>query len=155
MAGLKGRYDVNVDTKGRISIPAKCRKLLPEQLVVAKHPNKKLPALVVYSEDGFDEWFDRLLEAKGGARANDLQQAELIDEFYTDSADATPDSIGRITIPAFLREYAGIEREAVITGSRDHLIIRTPEMLEKSRASYASNSVFDQPVNTPAPDSQE
>ena len=147
MAGLKGRFDGSVDAKGRLSIPSKCRKLLPEELVVAKHPNKDLPALVLYSEDGFDTWFDRLLESKGGAKANDALQDELIDEFYQDSSDVTPDSIGRVTIPLFLREYAGIERDVIITGARDHLIIRTPEVLEKSREGFASNAVYDQPAS--------
>lgn len=143
MAGLKGRFDGSVDAKGRLSIPSKCRKLLPEELVIAKHPNKNIPALVLYSEDGFDAWFDRLLDSKGGARANDALQDELEDEFYQDSADVRPDSIGRITMPSFLREYANIERDVVITGARDHLIIRTPEALEKSRKSFASNVVYD------------
>lgn len=147
MAGLKGRYDGSVDAKGRLSIPAKCRKLLPEELVVAKHPNKDIPALVVYSEDGFDAWFDRLLESKGGAKANDALQDELEDEFYQDSQDVSPDGIGRITIPSFLREYATIDRDVIITGARDHLIIRTPEVLEKSRESFASNPVYDIPAS--------
>lgn len=147
MAGLKGRYEGSVDTKGRLSIPSKCRKLLPEELVVAKHPNKELPALVVYSEEGFDTWFDRLLESKGGARANDAEQDELIDEFYQDSSDVIPDSIGRITLPSFLREYAGIDRDVVITGARDHLIIRTPEVLDKSRKGFAANAVYDKPAS--------
>ena len=147
MAGLKGRYDGSVDAKGRLSIPARCRKLLPEELVIAKHPNKDLPALVLYSDEGFDNWFDKLLESKGGPKANDAAQAELEDEFYQDSQDVNPDNIGRITLPAFLREYAGIKRDVIITGARDHLIIRTPQVLEKSREGFASNSVFDKPAS--------
>ena len=149
MAGLKGRYDGKVDAKGRVSIPSKCRKLLPEQLVIAKHPNKELPALVVYPEEGYDEWFDKLMASKGGERANDVQQDMLIDEFYQDSQDAVPDDLGRITIPSFLREYAGIRHQVVITGARDHLIIRTPEVLEKYHQSFASNTVYDKPASAP------
>ncbi|MDR1088712.1 MAG: hypothetical protein LBL23_05535 [Coriobacteriales bacterium] len=149
MAGLKGRYDGRVDAKGRVSIPSKCRKLLPEQLVVAKHPDKKLPALVLYSEDGYDLWFDRLLESKGGARANDEMQDKLIDEYYQDSGNVEPDDLGRIIIPSYLREYAGIKHAVVITGARDHLIIRTPEALEKSRAGFAVNPVYDTPASDP------
>jgi len=150
VAGLKGRYDGKVDAKGRVSIPSKCRKLLPEQLVVAKHPNKELPALVVYSEEGYDQWFDKLMESKGGERANDVLQDLLIDEFYQDSQDAIPDDLGRITIPQFLREYAGIKHQVVITGSRDHLIIRTPEMLAQYHQSFASNTVYDKPASSSA-----
>ena len=150
MAGLKGRYEAKVDAKGRVSIPSKCRKLLPEQLVIAKHPNKELPALVVYSEEGYDEWFSKLMESKGGERANDLLQEQLIDEFYQDSQDTELDDLGRITIPTFLRVYAGIKHNVVITGSRDHLIVRTPEMLEEYQKSFASNTVYDKPASTPA-----
>jgi MraZ protein len=147
VARLKGRQDGSVDLKGRVSIPSKWRKLLPEELVVAKHPKKEQPALVVYSEEGFDAWFESLLEAKGGARANDAAQDELEDEFYQDAADVAPDGLGRITIPAFLREYAGIERDVIITGARDHLIMRTPDALDKARNSFASNSVYDKPAS--------
>ena len=147
MASLKGRYEGSVDVKGRLSIPSKCRKLLPEELVIAKHPNRDIPALVVYSDEGFDNWFEQLLEAKGGAKANDASQAQLRDEFYQDSQSASPDTIGRISIPSFLREYAGIDKDVVITGSYDHLIIRTPEMLERSRKAFESNSVYDEPAS--------
>jgi len=123
--------------------------LLPEQLVIAKDPNKELPALVVYPEEGYDEWFDKLMASKGGERANDAQQALLIDEFYLSSQDAVPDDLGRITIPLYLREYAGIKNQVVITGSRDHLIIRTPEVLEKYEQCFAGNTVYDKPASSP------
>jgi len=153
VAGLRGTYEGRVDAKGRVSIPSKCRKLLPESLVVAKSPNKELPALVVYSEDGYDQWFEKLLESKGGERANDEQQDLLLDEYYQLSVETVPDDLGRINIPAFLREYAGIRSNVVITGARDHLIIRTPEMLERYHESFANNAVYDKPAsahNTPS-----
>ena len=150
MASLRGTYDGKVDAKGRVSIPSKCRKLLPEQLVIAKHPNKELPALVVYSEEGFDEWFQKLLASMGGEKVNDALQVELIDEYYQDSQDAAPDDLGRIIIPNYLREYAGIQNHVVITGSLDHLIIRTPEMLEKYQQRFADNKVYVKPASATA-----
>lgn len=150
MASLRGTYDASVDDKGRMSVPSKHRKLLPEELVLAKHPDKDLPALVVYSEDGFDAWFDKLMESKGGEKANDLLQDRLLDEFYRDSVSVVCDSIGRISIPQSLRDHAGIGREVVVSGARDHLIIRTPETLEKIREADASNKVYDdQPASLP------
>ncbi len=149
MASLRGTYDASVDDKGRMSLPAKHRKLLPEELVIAMSPKKEIPALVVYTEEGFDDWFEKLLVSKGGERANDELQADLEDEIYRESANITVDSIGRISIPPRLREYAGIGRDAVVTGSRNHLIIRTPEALEKSREASASNRVFDKPASLP------
>ena len=147
MAALRGTYEGKVDAKGRVSIPSKCRKLLPESLVVAKAPNKELPALVVYSEDGFNQWFEKLLASKGGERANDEQQNELLDEYYQLSVETAFDDLGRINIPLFLRDYAGIKNNVVITGARDHLIIRTPEILAKYHESFARNSVYDKPAS--------
>ena len=147
MDALKGRYDGKVDVKGRVSIPSKCRKLLPEKLVIAKHPNKDMPALVVYPEKGFDKWINKLMKSKGGEKANYMQHDLLIDEFYQDAHDVTPDDLGRVTIPSFLREYAGIKNQVIITGSRDHLIIRTPEALEQYHQSFASNTVYDTPAS--------
>lgn len=151
MADLKGRFDVKVDAKGRVSVPSKCRRLLPYQLVVSKHPNKNRPALVLYPEDTFSEWFDSILESLGGAKANDPVQEELVDEFFQFAADVEPDDLGRIIIPTYLREYAGIKGNAVITGARDHLIIRTPEVLEEACEGFASNSIY----HTPAPATAE
>ena len=143
MARLRGTYEGSVDAKGRLSIPAKYRKLLPEELVIAKHPDKDLPGLVVYPEEDFDSWFDSVLESKGGAKANSSLQSKLLEELYMDSQEASPDGIGRITIQSFLRKYAGIERDVVITGVRDHLVIRAPEVVEKVRESFASNTIYD------------
>ena len=149
MSVLRGSYDGKVDAKGRVSVPSKCRKLLPEQLVIAKHPTKELPALVVYPEEDYNQWFKTLMQSMAGEKANVELQAELIDEYYKDSLDVTPDDLGRITIPPFLREYAGITNAVVITGSLDHLIIRTPEMLKKYEQRFANNSVYATSASNP------
>ena len=43
--------------------------------------------------------------------------------FFSGAAEMEPDKQGRILIPSVLREYAGIEKDAVLVGMGSHLEI--------------------------------
>ncbi|MDR2672203.1 MAG: hypothetical protein LBC35_02695 [Coriobacteriales bacterium] len=146
MSGLKGRAQGTIDSKGRISLPAKYRKLLPEELVLAKSPNAEFPALVLYTEEGFDTWLDSVMESKGGYAANNQALDDITEEYYENSEDVHVDGIGRIAIAAHLREYAGIDKEVVISGAKDHLVLRSAQIWEANRQRRAQASVYDKPV---------
>jgi MraZ protein len=132
MTALKGKSTGTVDTKGRVSLPAKYRKLLPEELVLAKSPNTDIPSLVIYPEEAFIEWIDSVMESKGGYKANNQSLDDINEEYYENSEDVKVDSIGRISIPPDLRKYAGIEKDVVISGVKDHLVLRSVEAWEKN-----------------------
>jgi len=128
MAPLKGRATGIIDSKGRVSLPAKYRRLLPEDLVVTKSPDDRFPALVIYSSDDFENWMDAVLASKGGYRATSRNHDNVINKYYEDAEDVKIDGVGRILIPAELREYAGIEKDVVFSGARDRLIIRSTDI---------------------------
>jgi MraZ protein len=146
VAGLKGNAKGTVDIKGRVSLPAKYRKLLPEELVLVKSPDREIPALLLYSESGFEEWIDAVLESKGGYKANDKSMDKVIKEYYINSEDIHVDGIGRIGIPPALREYAGINKEVMICGARDHLELVSVELWEAFTADLESAEVYDNPT---------
>jgi MraZ protein len=43
--------------------------------------------------------------------------------FFASASDETPDKQGRVTIPAALREYAGLDRDCVVIGANTRLEI--------------------------------
>jgi MraZ protein len=46
---------------------------------------------------------------------------------FSGATDVAPDRQGRVLLPAYLREYAGIDGEAIIIGLHDHLEIWNPD----------------------------
>jgi MraZ protein len=137
-----GKSQVSVDAKGRVLLPAKYRKLLPDDLVVTKSADEQLASLAIYPPDGFEQWMNSVLEAKGGYSANSRQMADLIEEFYANAEQVTVDTAGRVLLPAALREYAAIDKEIVITGARDHLMLRSPDTWQ-AQQDRPKPSIFD------------
>jgi MraZ protein len=47
------------------------------------------------------------------------------------ASDATPDKQGRVNLPPYLREYANIDKQAVIVGLYDHCEVWNLEQWRK------------------------
>jgi len=144
MDTLKGRATALFDAKGRVSLPAKYRKILPEDLVVTKSPDGELPALVLYPSEGFDRWMDEVLKEKGGNRSTNKNLDHIIEKYYQNAEDVKIDSVGRILIPAELREYAEMDKEIIFSGVRDHLIIRSLPLWEKHQKILEKVTTYDE-----------
>jgi MraZ protein len=84
-----------------------------------------------------------VLESKGGSKANSAAQFRLKIEYYGESEVVEFDGNGRILIPQFLRDYAGLSANVVIVGMGSNLLICTPEVWEATQEEFADNKVFD------------
>ena len=144
MDTLKGRAVALFDAKGRVSLPAKYRKLLPEDLVVTKSPDGELPSLVLYTPEGFEQWMDEVLEGKGGNRSTNKNLYHIIEKYYQNAENVKVDGVGRILIPVELREYAEIDKEVVFSGARDHLILRSVPTWEKHQKLLENVTTYDE-----------
>ena len=123
-----GEFHYSIDTKGRVNIPAKFRKALPDTsddtFVVTRGLDQNI---VVYSLDKWREKEEDLLKLssiKPEHRAFKRQATRF----------ATPlkfDGQGRVALPAPLLEFAGIEKEVVIIGMIDEIEIWDPETLKR------------------------
>ena len=145
MTRLKGKASAMTDTKGRVALPAKYRKLLPGDLVLTKAPDNVFPALVLFTAAGFEEWMDEVLASKGGYRANDKSHDDVIVKYYENAEDVKVDGAGRILIPAELRDYARIEKDVIFSGARDHLIVRSLSVWTEYQKHLESVSAYDDP----------
>lgn len=131
---LIGEYRHTVDDKGRLFVPAKLREELGEPLIVTRGLDQ---CLFVFP---MAEW--RNLEAK--LRALPLAQSSaraFVRFLLAGATECTPDKQGRVLLPQPLREYAGIEREAVLIGVGNRVEIwageRWARYVEEAAQSYS------------------
>ena len=111
-----GEYSHTIDTKGRLIIPSKFREELGETFVVTKGLDG---CLFVFSDE---DWKAFEIKLKSLPLTN--KNARQFARFFV--AGATPcelDKQGRILLPATLREFAGLEKDVVLTGMLNRIEI--------------------------------
>ncbi len=132
MATFRGSYRHSIDHKGRVSIPARFRRLLSgdanETFVILRG----LDACVsLFPADEFKRLEDRLRSRSFSDQTNRRYQRLLL----LDSRDETLDAHGRVAIPPSLIAHAGLKKEVLVNGVLDHIEIWSPEFFEKYMAS--------------------
>jgi MraZ protein len=114
-----GEYRHSVDDKGRIAVPAKFRAQIEEGAVVSRWLDA---CLAIHTRTGWEQ-----LAAKvAGLPITDAGSRLFQRYVFAGAFEADLDRQGRVVVPAYLREWAALEGEAVIVGSRDHAEIWAP-----------------------------
>jgi MraZ protein len=109
---FRGRFEHTIDSKGRISIPAKFRELLAEKYDERVMITNFDRCLVAYP---YEEW--RSMEEKISSLSMVKKEAKAFQRFFVSAAVECPiDKLGRILIPPTLRSYAQLEKEVVFAG---------------------------------------
>ena len=104
-----GEYNHTIDTKGRLTFPAKFRDSLGEKFVVTKGLDG---CLFVFDTQ---EW-QKLTEKLASLPLTDKGARQFTRFFLAGAVDVEVDKQGRILLPANLRQFAGIEKEVVLIG---------------------------------------
>jgi MraZ protein len=112
---FRGTFDYSLDAKNRLTVPAKFRAALSDGLVLAKG----LERCVELWRPGDYESFSG--EAVAGFHRVSPQGRKLRSFFAANSLDAELDAAGRVGVPPFLIEHAGLGREVVVVGAEDCL----------------------------------
>lgn len=110
-----GREINRMDAKGRLAIPAKFREVVGPQARLVVTRKVLDPCLEVYSEARWAAFMEQL-QALSQVKTEARQYRRLV---YSGAEVCSLDRQGRILIPAHLREYAGLEHEAVLVGNGD------------------------------------
>lgn len=116
-----GEFRHNIDTKGRLSIPAKMRNQCGENVYVTRGNDG---CLSIYTEEGWQNYYEELLK---------LPQKKKSTRVYMRLVTSLTslcefDKLGRINIPLRLREEGNLEKECVIVGVGDHIEIWNQEL---------------------------
>jgi MraZ protein len=135
---FRGRSAHVLDSKGRLSIPARFRDILRAKydgrLVVTNHP----PCLTAYP---FDEW--RAVEEKFLHETAPTPELLSLQRYFLAAAvECFLDGQGRILLPVNLREEAGIGKEVVLSGMLRHFEIWSKDLLDEELRKVREN--FDQ-----------
>ena len=106
---LIGEYEHSLDTKGRLILPAKIREDLGEKFIVTKGLDGCLFGFSKNEWDNFEEKLKTLPLTNKDAR-------DFVRFFLSGAIECEIDKQGRFLIASNLREYAELEKEAVIIG---------------------------------------
>jgi MraZ protein len=130
-----GEYRHQIDDKGRIAIPSKMRVLLAGPFFVSRW----LDACLAIFPRG--EW-DAITEKVAGLPMTDPAARALERRLFAGAVEATLDAQGRILLPPNLREFAGIDGEVYVVGSRSHAEIWSPERWDAQKAVLDDDTAF-------------
>jgi MraZ protein len=113
---LTGTFPRTLDDKHRLALPRRVREQLgqPEQLFVTPGPDQ---CLWLYTQAGLE----RLAEKLDQSPATDAEARVFRRLYFAQTESVDVDRSGRILIPDRLTQFAGLQREVVLIGVRDHL----------------------------------
>lgn len=119
-----GQYIYNLDPKKRLTIPTKFRNVLSDGAVLTRgidgclflYPQKEWEALA--------EKLSKLPLSQGNARS-------FARVMLAGAMDVKVDSLGRILIPDYLKDYAKLNKSTVIAGLYDRIEIWDEERWQK------------------------
>ena len=113
---LIGEYNHTIDAKKRLAVPAKLRKELGDRAVLTRGLDN---CLFLYPESEWQKLTQKLSELPVG-QANTRSFLRLM---LAGAVEVELDQLGRILIPDYLKEYAGLAQKVVITGVYNRLEI--------------------------------
>ena len=123
---FRGETQHNLDSKGRIILPARFREILGDGFIVTRGLDK---CLFVFSRE---EW--EKIEAKVAALPLADPDARQFSRFFVGgSADSEIDGQGRAPIPQNLRKYAGLTKEVITIGVGTRIEIWANDILSDYR----------------------
>ena len=116
MALLIGRYDYSLDPKNRLAIPPNYRETLAQE-----------KGRSFYLTSGMDGCLYLFLPAQWEKMlADDLKMFSMPDKvqerafkrkFFSEAVSVEPDGQGRILVPQYLKEHAGLRFDVLVQGA--------------------------------------
>ncbi|MDT8367823.1 MAG: hypothetical protein RQ745_01355 [Longimicrobiales bacterium] len=121
MSGFLGRYEHQLDEKGRVSLPSAFRKEAGGDPFVLLQWEK--PYLTLFPQAVWTEVESRLLEFRKSRRA----AWNHVREILANATEVAPDKQGRILVPGTLKTAAELDGTVILNGNIDRIEIWSPE----------------------------
>ena len=132
-----GEYHHNIDSKGRLIIPAKVRDNLGEMFILTRGLDQCLFGYPVSEWSVIEDKLKGLPLTKKDARA-------FTRFFFSGATESEIDKQGRVNIPSPLMQYAKLDKECVILGVSNRIEIWSKaiweEYFSESEESFAEIS---------------
>lgn len=119
-----GTYEHAIDSKQRLAVPADVRQQLERAGETSLYcVLLEGPTLALYTTAGFQKRADELDQSQRPA-----EEVLLYEQwFYSNAARLEMDAQGRVRLPERLLGMAGLQRDVVLLGVKDHLEIHDRE----------------------------
>ena len=130
---LLGEFKHNLDLKGRMAVPAKFREELKAGAIITRGLDN---CLFIFTNKEWEVLAQKLV-ALPLAQANSRAFARLM---LSGAMDVEIDSQGRILVPDYLRQYANLKKQVVVTGLYNRIEVWDADNWEKYKAKTESSS---------------
>lgn len=114
---FRGATSLNLDAKGRLAVPSKHRDALQSHcaghLVLTAHPHR---CLLLYPQPAWEPIQSRVMSLSSFDKQSSALQRLLVG--YAE--DLELDSAGRLLVSPALRDFAGLEKQAMLVGQGSH-----------------------------------
>jgi len=121
-----GRYDFQMDEKGRVSLPAAFRRGADGDRFILVQI--EAPALTLLPLKAWAKVQENLL----GLRKTGASGRKFVRRVAANSVEVSPDKQGRILIPAWLQEAASLKGAVILNGVLDRVEIWDPEEFQRN-----------------------
>lgn len=119
-----GRYEHSLDAKGRVILPARFRAHFDTQAYLSQHLEK---CLALWTPDEFEKRMaDMEVTQEQGRKARNFARV-----WAAGSTEVEIDRQGRFAIPAYLREFAGLETAVLVSGALNRIELWRPDEWEQ------------------------
>ncbi len=124
MTSFLGRYEYQLDQKGRVSLPSAFRREAEADHFVLLQ--WKAPALTLFPMSVWSATQERLLTF----RRNEPEAWREVLSITASAVEVHPDKQGRILIPSWLQEAGGLDGSVLLVGNIDRIELWDPAAFE-------------------------
>lgn len=128
-----GEYQHNIDEKGRVAVPAKFRPRLGKGAVVTRGLDH---CLFLFPKKEWEELAKKLITLPI-TQANSRAFVRLM---LAGASEADIDTQGRVLIPEYLRQYAGLKKSTIVAGLYNRIEIWDEHHWQQYKSKTESNS---------------
>ena len=127
-----GEYSHSIDAKGRLIMPAKFREQLGDTFIITKSPDK---CLYIYTSEDWKRFENKLATLP----ITNKETRQFVRFFLAGAAECEVDKQGRFLIPSILRNYAELDKEAILAGAAGKIEIWNKERYLADQKEYENN----------------
>ena len=130
---LIGEFTHSIDDKGRTSLPSKFKTEMGTRVVLSRGLEN---TITVYTEESWKKMNEKLSEHLS---LTNPKHREFSRFMLSGAQEVEVDKQGRVRIPEFLKDYAGLTKKLVWTGAGDKAEIWSEEKWNKYIYEISSN----------------
>ena len=128
-----GEHIHSIDNKKRLAIPVRFRKDLGQKAILTKGLDN---CLFLFPEGEWNKFVEKLVQLSVGQS----DARKFVRSFVPGAVEVEFDSLGRILVPDYLKNYAGLKKKIAVAGVLNRLEIWDLENWERYKEAIEKNN---------------